>query len=122
VDDAGRPRSNARNAQLRSSITLVGGNGENSDGAQFASSLSIDAALVAEAEHEVAAARQNLAEAIKAWERAIHGIHPATLLLASAQRRLDKAHGLLRAARGGTDNGVTKEEITPAADEEPSVS
>jgi hypothetical protein len=36
---------------------------------QFASSLSIDAALVAEAEHEVAAARQNLAEAIKAWER-----------------------------------------------------
>jgi hypothetical protein len=74
--------------------------------------LSIDAALVAEAEHEVVAARQNLAEAIKAWERAIHGLHPATLLLASAQRRLDRAHALLRAARGGTDNGVTKEEIT----------
>jgi hypothetical protein len=33
-DDAGRPRSNARNAQLRSSITLVAGSGENSDGAQ----------------------------------------------------------------------------------------
>jgi hypothetical protein len=89
---------------------------------QFASRLPIDAALVAEAEHEVAAARQNLAEAIKAWERAIHGIHPATLLLTSAQRRLDRAHALLRAARGGTDNGVTKEEITPAADEKPSVS
>jgi hypothetical protein len=58
----------------------------------------------------------------EAWERAIHGLHPATLLLASAQRRLDRAHALLRAARGGTDNGVTKEEITPAANEEPSVS
>ncbi len=60
--------------------------------------------LVQEARVEVLAAKQNLHEAIRAWEAALTQLHPATLLLQAAERRIEKANALLRSAADGENH------------------
>ncbi len=66
--------------------------------------LQLDKVLVVEARTEVNAARQNLKEAITAWEKVIASLHPAALLLEAAQHRLDRANALLRSVLGDSNH------------------
>ncbi len=68
----------------------------------------IPRAVVKEAQHEVTAAQLNLREAIVVWKTVIDQLHPAALLLAAAEQRLNRAHALLRSALQET-NGKAAE-------------
>ena len=54
--------------------------------------------LMAEARLEVAAAQHNLKGAISTWTALLTRLHPDSLLLEAAERRLEKANALLRSA------------------------
>jgi hypothetical protein len=49
-----------------------------------------------------------LKEAIAAWEALVTSLNPAALLLAAAERRLERAKALLRSALGGGNDQLEK--------------
>jgi exonuclease VII small subunit len=73
-------------------------------------------AMIDQAKAELEAAQSTLDAALRAWDESVSELWRTSLALTQAQKRVTRAHELLRSALSATDNVDTERHLTTATD------